>query len=67
MLSVFRVTTVWSIFVIRYFADAPFFNCLAGRIGSQVGNNLPGPPEEMQEKPKKMHLSGQPPGGALLR
>jgi hypothetical protein len=36
MLSIFRVMTVYSIFLLRYFADAPFFNCVAGRMGLQV-------------------------------
>ena len=36
MLSTFRLCNVMSLFVIRYFADSPFYNCLAGRIGSQA-------------------------------
>ena len=39
MLSIFRVLSVYSIFLIRYFADAPFYNCVAGRIGLQVRRN----------------------------
>mmetsp|Transcript_2286 Transcript_2286/g.4730 ORF Transcript_2286/g.4730 Transcript_2286/m.4730 type:complete len:366 (-) Transcript_2286:15-1112(-) len=35
MLSSFRLINVMSLFAIRYFADAPFYNCVAGRIGSQ--------------------------------
>jgi hypothetical protein len=35
MLSFFRITNVMSLFVIRYFSDAPFNNCVSGRIGSQ--------------------------------
>jgi hypothetical protein len=36
MLSIFRVLNVYSLFAIRFFADSPYFNCVAGRIGLQV-------------------------------
>jgi hypothetical protein len=46
MLSFFRITNVMSLFVIRYFSDAPFNNCVSGRIGAQVRTvrrSLPAP------------------------
>jgi hypothetical protein len=46
MLSFFRITNVMSLFVIRYFSDAPFNNCVSGRIGSQARTarrSLPAP------------------------
>jgi hypothetical protein len=40
MLSIFRVMNVYSLFAVRYFADAPFYNCVSGRIGLQVARDF---------------------------
>ncbi len=40
MLSIFRVMSVYSLFAVRFFADVPFYSCVAGRIGMQVESGL---------------------------
>ncbi len=40
MLSIFRVMSVYSLFAVRFFADVPFYSCVAGRMGMQVENGL---------------------------